>query len=67
VIAQSTGFERWLPVGEGLLAFRTPEEAAAALAAVAREPARHAAAARAIAERCFDAKKVLAELIERVV
>lgn len=65
VVTQATGFERWLPTGEGLFSFTTPDEAAAAIRAVKADPQRHANAARAIAETHFDARKVLSDLIAR--
>lgn len=64
VVAQRTGWEHVLPEGEGLLGFDDAAEAADALAAVAAEPARHAAAARAIAEERLDARRVLPALLE---
>lgn len=64
VVAQRTGWERVLPEGEGLLGFDTAAEAAEAIAAVAAEPARHAAAARALAEERLDARRVLPALLE---
>jgi len=64
VVAQETGFGEVLPVGEGLLAFSTSEEAAAAVAVIEREPARHGRAARAIAEEHLDARKVLPRLLD---
>jgi hypothetical protein len=53
-----------LPEGEGLLGFDDAAEAADAIAAARAEPARHAAAARAIAEEQLDARKVLPALLE---
>jgi hypothetical protein len=64
-IVQDTGFSESLPCGEGLLAFRTPDEAAAAVAAVNRDYERHCKAARRIAEEFFDSDKVLGGLLER--
>jgi hypothetical protein len=64
VVAQRTGWQHVLPEGEGLLGFDTTAEAAEAIAAVAAEPARHAAAARALAEERLDARRVLPALIE---
>jgi hypothetical protein len=64
VVAQETGFSEVLPAGEGLLAFSTSEEAAAAVAAVERDPARHGRAARVIAEELLDARKVLPRLLD---
>lgn len=65
VIVQSTGFEATLPTGEGLLTFRTPEEAAEAIQAVDGDYLRHAQAARHLAETHFDSDRVLATILER--
>ncbi|MBA2665518.1 MAG: hypothetical protein H0U69_00620, partial [Trueperaceae bacterium] len=59
VVVQDTGFSAVLPTGEGLLAFTTPDEAVEAIAEVETDHARHARAARAIAEAYFDSAKVL--------
>jgi hypothetical protein len=63
VIAQDTGFGDWLPTGEGVLAFHTSEDAAAAIEAVRSDYPRHRRAARAIAEDVFDSDRVLADLL----
>jgi hypothetical protein len=63
VVVQDTGFGEVLPVGEGILAFRTIDEAVAAIHEVETNYARHAAAAREIAEAYFDSDKVLSQLI----
>jgi hypothetical protein len=60
---QDTGFDVALPVGEGLLAFRTPDEAVDALRLVAGDYDRHSRSARAIAEEHFRAETVLARLL----
>jgi hypothetical protein len=60
-----TGFSRFLPVSEGLLPFATLESATEAVARLIAEPDRHAAAARCIAQECFDSDKVLTQLIDR--
>jgi hypothetical protein len=62
-VVQDTGFDAVLPTGEGLLSFRTPDEAVAALQDVASDPARHGAAALEIAHGYFDAEIVLARLL----
>ena len=62
-VVQDTGFDAVLPTGEGLLSFRTPDEAVAALQDVASDPARHGAAALAIAREFFDAETVLARML----
>ncbi len=64
VVAQETGFSSVLPVGEGLLAFRDLDEAAAAVRDVVAHYPRHALAAREIAVEWFDAGKVLSRLID---
>jgi len=63
VITQDTGFGRTLPTGTGLFAIRTLEEAVRSVAAVVADYETHARAARDIAERYFDARQVLADLI----
>jgi hypothetical protein len=66
VVAQETGFAQSLPTGEGLLAFASTEEAAESVAEVSAHPARHGAAARAIAEEHLDASKVLRGLLREL-
>ncbi len=64
VVAQDTGFAPFLPTGAGLLAFREPTEAAERIDEVRRDYARHALAARRIAEEHLDARRVLGRLLE---
>ncbi len=64
VVVQDTGFDAVLPTGEGLLSFRTEDEAVAALEDVAGDPARHGAAALTIAREYFDAGIVLGRLLQ---
>ena len=66
VVAQDTGLADRYPLGCGLLAFETLDQAAAGVEAIAADYARHADAARAIAEECFDSDRVLGRLLERV-
>jgi hypothetical protein len=63
VVTQDTGWSKYLPSGEGLLAFDDIESAADALRRVGSDPERHSRAARAIAEEHFDSAKVLASLL----
>ena len=63
VLAQDTGFGLLYPTGEGLLAYATPEEALAGVEAIRADPARHGAAARALAEAHFGAERVLGRLL----
>ena len=63
VVAQDTGFSAHLPVGEGLLAFTTADEAASAIARVVSDYKHHCSAARDLAEECFDSDIVLGRLL----
>jgi hypothetical protein len=65
-LVQDTGFSRNLPVGEGLVAFRTLEQAILGAAQIGRDYDRHCLAARALAEEYFDSDKVLGRLIEEI-
>ncbi len=59
VVVQDTGFTNWMETGYGALAFTTPDEAVAALERVCATYELHCDAARALAERYFDARVVL--------
>ena len=63
-VVQDTGFDVALPTGEGLLAFRTADEAVAALREVASDYSRHSRAAYAIAREHFRAEDVLGRLLD---
>jgi hypothetical protein len=62
-LVEDTGLAGSLPLGEGLLTFRTPEQAAAGARAIASEPEHHGHAARALAEERFDSDRVLGDLL----
>jgi hypothetical protein len=66
VVAQETGFSDFLPTGNGLFAFETEDDALSGVEAIARDYARHARAARGLAEDCFDAEKVLPRLLAQI-
>jgi hypothetical protein len=66
VLAQDTGFRSFLPAGDGLFAFATPDDVLASLDELNRDYGRHARAARALAEEHFDSDKVLARLLDRI-
>ena len=63
VITQDTTFRKFLPTGEGLFAFRTMDEILMAFEAITSDYDRHSRAARAIADECFKAETVLANLV----
>jgi hypothetical protein len=65
-VVQDTAFTSEIPVGEGLLSFRTLDEALQAVDAVSADYDRHARAARQIAEQCFDSDLVLGRLLEEL-
>jgi hypothetical protein len=64
-LVQDTGFSDLLPTGQGLIAFRTIDEAVAGADDVGARYDEHAAAARALAERHFDSDHVLARFCEQ--
>jgi hypothetical protein len=64
VVVQDTGFSDVLPVGEGILAFTSMEEAVKRIREVENNYEQHSRAARAIAEEYFDSDKVLSALLE---
>lgn len=65
VVAQDTGFGSAIPLGEGLLAFRTAREAAKAVKEVVDHYEHHRHAARRLAERYFDSRRVLSSFLDR--
>ena len=64
VVAQDTGLADHLPVGAGLVTFTDVGGAVEAVREIERDWPRHAAAARAIAEECFAAPRVLRRMID---
>jgi hypothetical protein len=66
VIAQETGFSRFLPTGAGLFSFETHDEVLASIDALERDYEGHSRAARAVAEEYFDSDKVLTSLLQRI-
>jgi hypothetical protein len=65
VVVQDTGFSDFLPCGAGLLPFRNPAEAQAAIQMLRDDYDAHCRAARALVEEFFDARRVLSDLLER--
>jgi hypothetical protein len=64
VVVQDTGPSAVLPNGEGMFRFSTPAQAAEALAAMNADYDRHCRAARALAERHFDAAQVARRILD---
>jgi hypothetical protein len=65
-LVQDTGFSRTLPVGTGLLPFRTLDDAVAGAERIAADYDAHARGARALAEEYFDSDVVLGRLVEEI-
>lgn len=63
-IIQDTGFGETVPAGVGLHAFRTPDDAAAAVRRVLQDYDAERQAARQIAERYFDSDRVLGDFLD---
>ncbi len=63
-LVQDTGWSAHLPVGTGLLAFSTPDEAVDGLARIEADRDRHARCAAEIAREHFEASRVLTALLE---
>lgn len=63
-LVQDTGFSRVYPVGEGLVPFRTLDEAVAGARSIATDHDRHSRAARTFAEAHLDSDRVLGGLLE---
>jgi hypothetical protein len=64
-VVEDTGPSAYLPDGEGLLRFASLAEAADAVRRVDADYARHCRAARALAEAHFDAKVIVANMLEQ--
>jgi hypothetical protein len=63
VVVQNTGPSSFLPNGEGMFRFSTPDEAADALATINAAYERHCRVAREIAEAYFDADRILERIL----
>jgi hypothetical protein len=66
VILQETGWTDFYPQGEGLLSFHDEESAKRALETVAKDPVKHARAARQIAEKYCSAPIVVNQFLETI-
>jgi hypothetical protein len=66
VVLQETGFSEHLPVGEGLFAVETVEEAEDAINEIISDPKRHSRAARNIAVEYLDTEVVLKRFLSEL-
>lgn len=68
VITQFSGFEKWIDASQGgLLGFSSQDEALQQVRNVLSDPQEHSRAARRLAERYFDSRTVLQDLLDQVV
>jgi hypothetical protein len=66
VVVRNPGFGAVAPTGQGLIGFTTREEAIDALHAIAADPVKQQLAASELAAECFEATKVVADLLATV-
>jgi hypothetical protein len=66
-VLQDTGWSNVYPTGHGLFAFRTLDEAVTGIEAINADYATHSRAARELAVEMFDARTVLADLLEKAI
>lgn len=66
VVLQDTGFSQVIPVGEGVLAFNTLDEAVERIKQVESHYKKHGAAALEIAHEFFSAKVVLKDMFTKI-
>jgi hypothetical protein len=64
VLHQDTGFQDWLPTGEGFLSFADLDELKEAIRCLDRDYNRHALAARRMAEEHFEATRVIGKMLD---
>jgi hypothetical protein len=65
-LVQDTGFCDTLETGDGLIAFRTLEDAIGGVAQIQSDYAKHSRAARHVAEEYFDSNVVLTRFVDDV-
>ena len=65
-LVQDTGASTAVPVGEGLVTYRTLDEAAAQANRLLEDPEAHGRAARALAEEFFDGGRIAAQVCELI-
>ena len=66
VLLQETGWSRWLPEGEGLVAFRTPEDAVERVRAIEADYDRHARAAEGVAKEYLATEKAIGQALRHL-
>ena len=66
MIAQETGFSKFLPTGRGLFSFKTMSDILNAVEAIKSDYEGNCRAAREIAAEFFSAEKVIGGLMDRV-
>src|SRR5260221_11242181 len=64
VLIEDTGFQDWLPAGEGLLTFNNVNDAIAGISSINADYDLHRRAARDLAEQIFSSDRVLPPLLD---
>jgi hypothetical protein len=65
-VVQETGWSKYVPSGEGVIAFSTMEETLTAIDHIASDPAKHSRAAREIAREYLAPDRVLPPMIDTI-
>lgn len=65
-LAEETGFSARYPTGQGLVSFRTLDDAVGGVESICGDYPRHAKAARALVEEYFDSTTVLGRLLDKL-
>ncbi|HWP39982.1 MAG TPA: glycosyltransferase, partial [Tepidisphaeraceae bacterium] len=65
-VVQETGWSRFIPSGEGVIAFETKQQAADAIHEVVAHPEKHRAAAYEIAREYLTPQRVLTKMIDQI-
>jgi len=66
VLLQETGWSKWLPEGKGLVAFRSPEEAAQRVREIESDYTAHAQAAETLARDHLASEKAIGDALQHL-
>lgn len=66
VVMQETGFSRYVPVGDGLFAYESEDDAVAAIDRIASDYSRHSRAAAEIAREYFSGEQVVEAMLAKM-
>ena len=66
VVAQETGWSKFIPAGNGLFQFTDLKSASDAIKIIMADYTYHSNVARELANEYFDSKKVLSKMLEQI-